>query len=170
MATIYIETHGCQMNEADSQYIVRRATSAGYTLAERAEDASVLVLNTCTVRDNAEKRAYGRLQHWKAIKSADPSVRVVVAGCLAEQDRDRDDRQWILPGQERDQDAGEAIPRRKVGVGSTLHRGDLAHAVVLDADPIRHLVFASHPDHLSRCRRSVRAFACIAPTATFMRR
>jgi tRNA-2-methylthio-N6-dimethylallyladenosine synthase len=89
MATIYIETHGCQMNEADSQYIVRRATGAGYTLAERAEDASVLVLNTCTVRDNAEKRAYGRLSHWKAIKTADPSVRVVVAGCLAEQDRDR---------------------------------------------------------------------------------
>jgi tRNA-2-methylthio-N6-dimethylallyladenosine synthase len=89
MATIYIETHGCQMNEADTQYIVRRATGAGYTLAERAEDASVLVLNTCTVRDNAEKRAYGRLHHWKAIKSADPSVKVVVAGCLAEQDRDR---------------------------------------------------------------------------------
>jgi tRNA-2-methylthio-N6-dimethylallyladenosine synthase len=89
MATIYIETHGCQMNEADTQYIVRRATGAGYTLADRAEDASVLVLNTCTVRDNAEKKAYGRLHHWKAIKTADPSVRVVVAGCLAEQDRDR---------------------------------------------------------------------------------
>ena len=74
MATIYIETHGCQMNEADSQYIVRRATGAGYALAERAEDASVLVLNTCTVRDGAEKRAYGRLHHWKAIKNADPSV------------------------------------------------------------------------------------------------
>ena len=89
MASIYIETHGCQMNEADSQYIVRRALGAGYALAERAEDASVLVLNTCTVRDNAETRAYGRLNHWKAIKLADPSVRVVVAGCLAEQDRDR---------------------------------------------------------------------------------
>src|SRR5271170_3217855 len=89
MATIYIETHGCQMNEADSEYIVRRATGAGYTLAERAEDASVLVLNTCTVRDNAERRAYGRLNHWRAIKRADPTVRVVVAGCLAEQDRDR---------------------------------------------------------------------------------
>jgi tRNA-2-methylthio-N6-dimethylallyladenosine synthase len=89
MATIYIETHGCQMNEADSQYIVRRATGAGYALAERAEDASVLVLNTCTVRDNAEKRAYGRLHHWKAIKSVDPLVKIVVAGCLAEQDRDR---------------------------------------------------------------------------------
>ncbi len=89
MATIYIETHGCQMNEADSQYIVRRATAAGYALAERAEDASVLVLNTCTVRDNAEAKAYGRLNHWRAIKRVDPSVKVIVAGCLAEQDRDR---------------------------------------------------------------------------------
>jgi tRNA-2-methylthio-N6-dimethylallyladenosine synthase len=89
MATIYIETHGCQMNEADSQYIVRRATAAGYTLTERADDASVLVLNTCTVRDNAEQRAYGRLSHWRAIKQADPTVKVVVAGCLAEQDRER---------------------------------------------------------------------------------
>ena len=89
MAQIYIETHGCQMNEADSQDIARRAVSAGFTLAERPEDASVLVLNTCTVRDNAERRAYGRIGHWKAIKNADPSVKVVVTGCLAEQDKDR---------------------------------------------------------------------------------
>ena len=89
MAQIYIETHGCQMNEADSQDIARRAVSAGFTLAERPEDASVLVLNTCTVRDNAEQRAYGRIAHWKAVKDADPSVKVIVTGCLAEQDRDR---------------------------------------------------------------------------------
>jgi tRNA-2-methylthio-N6-dimethylallyladenosine synthase len=89
MAQIYIETHGCQMNEADSQEIARRALGAGFTLAERAEDASVLILNTCTVRDNAERRAYGRIGHWKAVKDADPSVKVVVTGCLAEQDRDR---------------------------------------------------------------------------------
>ncbi len=89
MAQIYIETHGCQMNEADSQDIQRRAISAGFTLAERPEDAAVLVLNTCTVRDNAEKRAYGRIGHWKAIKNADRSVKVIVTGCLAEQDKGR---------------------------------------------------------------------------------
>src|SRR5579884_1975688 len=77
------------MNDADSQDIARRALSAGFTLAERPEDASVLVLNTCTVRDNAERRAYGRIAHWKAVKDADPSVKVVVTGCLAEQDKDR---------------------------------------------------------------------------------
>jgi tRNA-2-methylthio-N6-dimethylallyladenosine synthase len=89
VAQIYIETHGCQMNEADSQDIQRRAIAAGFTLAERPEDAAVLVLNTCTVRDNAEKRAYGRIGHWKAIKNADKSVKVIVTGCLAEQDKGR---------------------------------------------------------------------------------
>ena len=49
----------------------------------------MLVLNTCTVRDNAERRAYGRIAHWKAVKDADPSVKVIVTGCLAEQDKDR---------------------------------------------------------------------------------
>ena len=89
MASIYIETHGCQMNEADSQYIARRAASAGYTIAVKPEDASVLLLNTCTVRDNAEARAYGRIGQWKARKSVDPTVKVIVAGCLAEQDREQ---------------------------------------------------------------------------------
>ncbi len=95
MPQIYIETHGCQMNEADSQDIQRRAVSAGFTLAQRPEDASVLVLNTCTVRDNAERRAYGRIAHWKAVKDADPTVKVIVTGCLAEQDKDR--MQAIVP-------------------------------------------------------------------------
>jgi len=89
VAAIYIETHGCQMNEADSQYIAQRAASAGYTVAERPEDAAVLLLNTCTVRDNAEARAYGRIGQWKAIKLVDARVKIVVAGCLAEQDRER---------------------------------------------------------------------------------
>lgn len=89
MASIYIETFGCQMNEADSQYIADRAASAGYSIAQKPEDANVLVLNTCTVRDNAERRAYGRMGHFKVLKEADPKLRLVVMGCLAEQDRDR---------------------------------------------------------------------------------
>jgi tRNA-2-methylthio-N6-dimethylallyladenosine synthase len=89
MPSIYIETFGCQMNEADSQYIADRAASAGYFIAQRPEEANVLVLNTCTVRDNAERRAYGRMNHFKVLKQADPALKLVVMGCLAEQDRDR---------------------------------------------------------------------------------
>ncbi len=89
MPRLYIETFGCQMNEADSQYIADRAAASGYTIASRPEDANVLLLNTCTVRDNAERRAYGRMNHFKVLKDDDPSRRIVVMGCLAEQDRDR---------------------------------------------------------------------------------
>ena len=56
MASIYIETFGCQMNEADSRYIADRAVAAGYEIASEPTHASVVVLNTCTVRDNAERR------------------------------------------------------------------------------------------------------------------
>jgi tRNA-2-methylthio-N6-dimethylallyladenosine synthase len=89
MASIYIETFGCQMNEADSQAIAERAAACGYVLASDPTQASVIVLNTCTVRDNAEKRAYGRMSHLRALKKADPGMKLVVCGCLAEQDRDR---------------------------------------------------------------------------------
>ncbi len=89
MARIYIETFGCQMNEADSQYIADRAVAAGYAMAHRPEEANVVIINTCTVRDNAERRAYGRMHHFKLLKARDPAVRLVVTGCLAEQDRDR---------------------------------------------------------------------------------
>ncbi len=95
VASIYIETFGCQMNEADSQYIADRASSAGYAVAERPEDANIVVLNTCTVREGAERRAYGRMNHFKVLKQADPAVKLVVMGCLAEQDRDR--MQSIVP-------------------------------------------------------------------------
>ncbi|MDE2573147.1 MAG: tRNA (N6-isopentenyl adenosine(37)-C2)-methylthiotransferase MiaB, partial [bacterium] len=88
MPSIYIQTFGCQMNEADSERVLRGALAMGYRAAERPEEASVLVLNTCTVRDNAETRAYGRIGQWKAIKARDPQVKLVVMGCLAEQDRE----------------------------------------------------------------------------------
>lgn len=89
MANIYIETFGCQMNEADSQYIADRATAAGYGITADPTKAGVVLLNTCTVRDNAQRRAYGRMGQLRALKLADPTVKVVVCGCLAEQDRDR---------------------------------------------------------------------------------
>ncbi len=87
MPSVYIETFGCQMNEADSRYIAERAAAAGYGIVSAPEEANVVVLNTCTVRDGAERRAYGRMNHLNVLKASDPSVRLVVTGCLAEQDR-----------------------------------------------------------------------------------
>ncbi|GAC1302288.1 MAG: tRNA (N6-isopentenyl adenosine(37)-C2)-methylthiotransferase MiaB [Vulcanimicrobiaceae bacterium] len=87
MASIYIETYGCQMNEADSQYIADRASASGYAVSADAAGADVVIINTCTVRENAERRAYGRMAQFKALKIADPNVKLVVCGCLAEQDK-----------------------------------------------------------------------------------
>ncbi|GAC1500864.1 MAG: tRNA (N6-isopentenyl adenosine(37)-C2)-methylthiotransferase MiaB [Vulcanimicrobiaceae bacterium] len=87
MASIYIETFGCQMNEADSQYIADRAAAVGYRVATEPQGANVVVLNTCTVRETAERRAYGRLAHFKTLKDRDPGLKLVATGCLAEQDR-----------------------------------------------------------------------------------
>jgi tRNA-2-methylthio-N6-dimethylallyladenosine synthase len=89
MPSVYIETFGCQMNEADSRYIAERAIDAGYSVARAPEEANVVILNTCTVRDSAERRAYGRMNHFNVLKRRDPALRLVVTGCLAEQDRDR---------------------------------------------------------------------------------
>jgi tRNA-2-methylthio-N6-dimethylallyladenosine synthase len=89
MPSVYIETFGCQMNEADSRYIAERALNAGYSVASAPEEANVVILNTCTVRDSAERRAYGRMNHFNVLKRRDPALRLVVTGCLAEQDRDR---------------------------------------------------------------------------------
>lgn len=75
------------MNEADSQYIADRAASAGYSVAGTPEEANVVILNTCTVRERAERSAYGRMGHYKLLKASDPDVKLVVTGCLAEQDR-----------------------------------------------------------------------------------
>jgi tRNA-2-methylthio-N6-dimethylallyladenosine synthase len=93
MPSIYIETFGCQMNEADSRYVVERAESAGYRVTAAPDEANVVILNTCTVRDSAERRAYGRMNHFNVLKRRDPRLRVVVMGCLAEQDRDRMQKQ-----------------------------------------------------------------------------
>lgn len=139
MASIYIETFGCQMNEADSQYIADRAAAAGYVMAERPEDANVLVVNTCTVRDNAERRAYGRINHFKLLKQADSTRRLLVMGCLAEQDRDR--MQTIVPhvdavfGTSELRQIGDAIEQWRPGFEATEHTEDAALLVPLGGAP-----------------------------------
>ena len=86
--SIYIETFGCQMNEADSQYVADRAVCGRlHHRRQIPKRPTSSCINTCTVRDNAERRAYGRMNHFKALKDAAPATRLVVMGCLAEQDR-----------------------------------------------------------------------------------
>jgi tRNA-2-methylthio-N6-dimethylallyladenosine synthase len=81
-----VKTFGCQMNVHDSERIAGMLDSAGLTRAEEASQARVVVLNTCAIRENAANRLFGNLGHLKPLKDANPDLKVVVAGCLAQMD------------------------------------------------------------------------------------
>src|SRR5438876_12439573 len=82
-----IRTFGCQMNEHDSQAIAGLLRSDGMIQTQDLDQARVVVLNTCAIRQNADDKLYGNLGHLKPLKERDPALRVVVAGCLAQKDQ-----------------------------------------------------------------------------------
>ena len=81
---LYIETYGCQMIVADSEVVAAILQERQYELVQTAEDADTVFLNTCSVRDNAEQRIWGRLNHYNAIKKRNKKLIVGVLGCMAE--------------------------------------------------------------------------------------
>src|SRR2546428_5020285 len=84
---VYLETYGCQMNIADSELVLGVLARAGYAAAARAEDADVILLNTCAIRERAEERVLGRLSDLARLKSARPSLRLGLLGCMAQHNR-----------------------------------------------------------------------------------
>ena len=86
--TYAIRTFGCQMNEHDSERIAGLLEDDGYERASVLEDADVMVLNTCCIRENADNKLYGALGRLKAVKAKRPGALIAVAGCLAQKDRD----------------------------------------------------------------------------------
>src|SRR5215471_4338396 len=90
MARKYLlRTFGCQMNEHDSERIAGLLEADGMEVASGLDDADVVVLNTCCIRENADNRLYGNLGHLKSVKQARPDLQIVVAGCLAQKDREQ---------------------------------------------------------------------------------
>nr|MBD5377508.1 tRNA (N6-isopentenyl adenosine(37)-C2)-methylthiotransferase MiaB [Bacteroides sp.] len=87
---LYIETYGCQMNVADSEVVSAVMETAGYAAAPSVEEADAVLLNTCSIRDNAEQKIIGRLQALNALRRKRPSRRLIVGviGCMAERVRE----------------------------------------------------------------------------------
>ena len=81
---LYIETYGCQMNVADSEVVASVLKDKGYDVTEDINQADVILVNTCSIRENAEQRVWGRLDVFKKIKSTKPDLTVGVIGCMAE--------------------------------------------------------------------------------------
>ena len=80
---LFIETYGCQMNLADSEVVAAILQDRQYVLSASAEEADAVFLNTCSVRDNAEQRIWGRLTHLKSLKKKNKNLIIGVLGCMA---------------------------------------------------------------------------------------
>ena len=86
---LYIETYGCQMNVADSEVVAAILQQHHYDITEKAEDADLILVNTCSIRDNAEQRVRGRLENLAVLKKNNKQLLLGVIGCMAERVKDK---------------------------------------------------------------------------------
>ena len=82
-----VETYGCQQNVNDSQRLMGMLTEMGYALTDDREEADLILMNTCAVRDNAEQRVFGNLGALKHLKARKPELIIGVCGCMPQQER-----------------------------------------------------------------------------------
>jgi len=84
---VYIKTHGCQMNEYDSSRMLDLLReSQGADLVDTPEEADILLLNTCSIREKAQEKVFHQLGRWKSLKETRPGVKIAVGGCVASQE------------------------------------------------------------------------------------
>ena len=81
---LFIETYGCQMNVGDTEIVVSIMQDEGFCYTENIAEADIILINTCSIRDNAEQRIWGRLSEMRRLRRAKPSLLIGVIGCMAE--------------------------------------------------------------------------------------
>ena len=81
---LYIETYGCQMNVGDSEIVVSIMQQEGFRYTEKLEEADIVLINTCSIRDNAEQRIWGRLSEMRRQRKQRPGLIIGIIGCMAE--------------------------------------------------------------------------------------
>lgn len=94
---LYIETAGCQQNEADSEKITGMACDLGYSVTDKKEDADLILLNTCAVREHAELKSLSHTGHLKHLKELNPRLIVGLCGCMVQQDHRKEDIKHKYP-------------------------------------------------------------------------
>ncbi|MED0773137.1 tRNA (N6-isopentenyl adenosine(37)-C2)-methylthiotransferase MiaB [Bacillus siamensis] len=82
----YIRTYGCQMNEHDTEVMAGIFMALGYEATNSVDDANVILLNTCAIRENAENKVFGELGHLKALKKNNPDLILGVCGCMSQEE------------------------------------------------------------------------------------
>lgn len=81
---LYLESYGCQMNFSDSEIVASILSEEGYTTTRNSEDADVILMNTCSIRENAEQRVRNKLSQYNKRKKKNPSLVIGILGCMAE--------------------------------------------------------------------------------------
>ena len=81
---VFIETYGCQMNISDSEIVLSVLEKAGYSLCDSADKASLILINTCSIRENAEQKIWSRLEQLRVLKRKKLDLVIGVLGCMAE--------------------------------------------------------------------------------------
>ena len=87
MKKVFIKTHGCQMNEYDSAKMLDLLSEKEeFTATDTPEDADLLVLNTCSIREKAQERVFHQIGRWKKLKDKNPNLKIAIGGCVASQE------------------------------------------------------------------------------------
>src|SRR5690606_29821873 len=117
---LYIESYGCQMNFADSEIVASILLDNGFETTGTFDDADVIFINTCSIRENAEQRVRKRLTDFKSAKSRKPEMIVGVLGCMAERLKAKrlDEEKVLLPVAGLDADRGRHCRIEQVVAGS----------------------------------------------------
>ncbi|WP_378952516.1 tRNA (N6-isopentenyl adenosine(37)-C2)-methylthiotransferase MiaB [Pelosinus sp. sgz500959] len=84
-----IVTYGCQMNQHDSERLAGQLKSIGYEYTESLSEANFVLVNTCCVRESAEKKIYGKIGELKTLKASNPNLIIGITGCMAQKDREK---------------------------------------------------------------------------------
>jgi tRNA-2-methylthio-N6-dimethylallyladenosine synthase len=88
MGKYFLVTFGCQMNKNDSERIVGLLDSLGMKQTNKPEDADLLIVNTCSVRQSAEDRVVGLVRNWQALRQKNPNLLIAITGCMPGRDKD----------------------------------------------------------------------------------
>ena len=93
----FVLTFGCQQNEADSEKLAGMAKAAGYELSGSPDDADLILVNTCAIREHAEKKALSTIGQYKHIRAKNPELIIGVCGCMTAQEHRREELKHRYP-------------------------------------------------------------------------
>ncbi len=116
MPKVYLKTYGCQMNERDTEQVAQMFVERGFTISPKADDADVVLMNTCSVRDQAEQKALGNMRHQNKHRKTRPNIVYGFLGCMA---------------QSRGEELVKQVPQLDLVVGTQKYHKVVDHVVEL---------------------------------------